>query len=1078
MNSRKYSGGIWINRFAAGAIVFWIIVIAASLAWNWRHVGNSMMTLAETEARLSFEKDLVYRRWVAMQGGVYVRPTDITPPNPFLSHLPDRDITTTDGETFTLVNPAYMTRQVHELFSEQYGLKGHITSLNPLRPGNATDAWEKKALQAFNTGAKEIMSVETMGGRPYLRLMRPMITEAGCLECHAAQGYKEGDIRGGISVSTPLTHYIDAAGKQRFLNVQAHLLIGGLGLIVILLGSAALRRSDKTLRESEGKYQSLFNNAQIALFRTSISEGKLIEINKRYAQMTGYKKVEDCMAEFNAADAWADPKARVELIELLQEKGFVHDYEGEFIRRDGTHFWILFSAEILPEQGFLEGSIVDITDRKKAENALRESEARYRRLAENSPAVVYQFKMTPEGEYAFPYVSRAILNMLGIPPGDVTRDSSCLLDKIHPMDQDWFPESVLKSAETLEPWDETLRLLIDGKEKWIEGHSTPEPRTDGSILWDGFFFDITDRKAAEKALRQRAAFEQLVGEIASDMAGASGAAVDRRIDRALASIGSFTCVDRAYIFQFRNGDARMDNTHEWCSEGIEPQIAHLNKIPLDEELPYFAERVRRFETFHVPDVTDLPPEASFEREHLEAQGIQSCVVVPMETGGRILGFIGFDAVRERRAWSGDDESLLRFVGSTMAHVIERRQSEEERIDMERRLQQTEKAESLSRLAGAVAHHFNNMLAAVIGNLELVREDLPPGTDAAEKLAEAERAAHRAAEMSGLMLTFLGMSEGKPSSLDLGKTCNEHMAQLRADVPAGVVVSAALPLSGPVIEADPAHINQILSALVTNAWEALNGASGKVRISVGAVKAAEIQNSQRFPMEWTASGDAYACLTVTDTGRGMDAGTIGRIFDPFYTDKFIGRGLGLSVTLGVVRSLGGCVTVESKPGSGSTFRVFLPRASEDVPRTEEDKAEDDQPAVDGKIVLLVDDDEIVRNVAERMLERLGFDVLTAANGEEAVETFQSRQVEIRLVLTDVSMPRMNGWETISAIRAIRPDIRAILASGYDEAEIVKKEHDGESLVFLPKPYRMAALEAALEKALGGLFPFAKSSREAR
>ncbi len=172
--------------------LLWIILILVSLSFAWQHVRNTSFSLAVVEARASFSKDLVYRRWATMHGGVYVPPSDTTPPNPYLSGIAKRDVITTDGDRLTLVNPAYMTRQVHELGQESYGIKGHITSLNPLRAENAADAWETGALQSFTAGVKEVSSLEVVDGDHMLRFMRPMITESGCLKCHAEQGVSGG----------------------------------------------------------------------------------------------------------------------------------------------------------------------------------------------------------------------------------------------------------------------------------------------------------------------------------------------------------------------------------------------------------------------------------------------------------------------------------------------------------------------------------------------------------------------------------------------------------------------------------------------------------------------------------------------------------------------------------------------------------------------------------------------------------------------------------------------------------------------------------------------------------------------
>ena len=250
----------------------------------------------------------------------------------------------------------------------------------------------------------------------------------------------------------------------------------------------------------------------------------------------------------------------------------------------------------------------------------------------------------------------------------------------------------------------------------------------------------------------------------------------------------------------------------------------------------------------------------------------------------------------------------------------------ERVRLQRRLQMLEKNESLDRMTGAIAHLFNNHLAAVIGNLELLADDLQPGDRGHENLKEAQTAAHRAAVISGLMLTFLGQSGGKPVPVDLSKACRQRIAGLEVDRPMEAEIRCELPDSGPVIRVDRSHLDQIVSALVTNAWESLEK-SGEVCLSVNITSASDISDTHRFPIDWEPNFEKYACLRVADTGCGMDDTTLGRIFDPFFTDKFTGRGLGLPVVLGIVKASEGCVTVESEPGRGSVFRVFWPLSSE-------------------------------------------------------------------------------------------------------------------------------------------------------
>jgi len=239
----------WLRlRILFGALVgLWTLVLTVSLFWNVQQVSRNTVALARMGALTAYEKDVLFRRWNSEHGGVYAPVTPETPPNPLLAHIPERDLVTPSGRVLTLVNPAYMTRQAHEIMQRETGIQGHITSLKPLRPDNAPDAWESKALAGFETGAKEAMTLVFQNGTETLRFMRPLVTEQGCIKCHAHQGYQVGDIRGGISVSLPMAPFrqVQASHFRGLVGIHAGLWL--LGLVFMYVGFHRLLSGEEDL---------------------------------------------------------------------------------------------------------------------------------------------------------------------------------------------------------------------------------------------------------------------------------------------------------------------------------------------------------------------------------------------------------------------------------------------------------------------------------------------------------------------------------------------------------------------------------------------------------------------------------------------------------------------------------------------------------------------------------------------------------------------------------------------------------------------------------------------------------------
>jgi CheY-like chemotaxis protein len=343
--------------------------------------------------------------------------------------------------------------------------------------------------------------------------------------------------------------------------------------------------------------------------------------------------------------------------------------------------------------------------------------------------------------------------------------------------------------------------------------------------------------------------------------------------------------------------------------------------------------------------------------------------------------------------------------------------------------------------------------------------VPQGAGSDERLTDALHAAREAAEVSKLMLTYLGQAQARPEPLDLSEICRRSVRLLQAAMPIDRALETDLPSLGPCIRANANEIQQILTNLVTNAWEAGSDVKGLVHLTVTTVSPSEIPVSRRFPLDWRPLDGDYACLEVVDRGNGIAEEDIEKIFDPFFSSKFTGRGLGLSVVLGIARAHGGAVTVKTEPGRGSTFRVFLPVSNAEV-ASQADEAPRSPEVAWGGTVLLVEDEPMVRKLGQSALTSLGFEVLLAGDGIEAMEVFRHHKDEVRCVVCDVTIPRMDGWETLTALRKLAPGLPVVLASGYDKSQVMAGNHPELPGAFLSKPYRLHELRDAIRRALAG------------
>ena len=376
--------------------------------------------------------------------------------------------------------------------------------------------------------------------------------------------------------------------------------------------------------------------------------------------------------------------------------------------------------------------------------------------------------------------------------------------------------------------------------------------------------------------------------------------------------------------------------------------------------------------------------------------------------------------------------------------------------------QLQKAESLGRMAASIAHHFNNKLHAVMANLELLSA-LPKGGDPTKLLALAKLASEKAAAVSRQMLVYQGNSPGVQEPLFLGELCMASLPLLQQTLSGGVQLEGACPTPGPIIKANAEQLQQVMTNLVINAGEAMDTAGGVVRLSLSSCPAAELPTDHRFPIGWQPQGPDYACLEVADTGAGIAGADIEKLFDPFFSTKFTGRGLGLPVVLGLVQAHGGALAVSSQLGQGSVFRVYLPVATEAAPSLPE-RADQANDYEGGGTLLLVDDDDMLLMATGVTVELLGFTLLTAKDGVEALEVYRQHRADIRCVVTDLTMPRLDGWGLLTALRQLDPSLPVILASGYDKTQVLAGTHPDQPQAFLSKPFTHQQLRDALGQAL--------------
>ncbi len=642
----------------------------------------------------------------------------------------------------------------------------------------------------------------------------------------------------------------------------------------------------------------------------------------------------------------------------------------------------------------------DITKRKQAEEALRRSEEKYRGIFDESVAAIYVF----DNDKKFIDSNQAGLELLGY-----TRKE--LLGLCMP-DVDADPVVVLSAHDQLLSGDRIVnyehRLKPkDGKIVTVLNNSKPLTDADGNVVgMQSTLFNITERKKTEEALKTSEERYRLL----------------------------FSTLDNPITLYLRDGTVLLIN--EAGQKNLKMTAEEIVGKSLCELFPDFADTI----TARTRKIIETGAGLNFEDEFNLPDG-------------------------KRWFWSNlqpvkDENGEIFAIQIISTEMTEFKKAEEDRRNLESQIQHAQKLESLGVLAGGIAHDFNNLLMGILGNADLALRKISPGSPSRDHLISITQISTRAAELCRQMLAYSGRGSFVVKSVDLNNIVEEMIQLLEVSITKNASLKFDLSRHLPAVEADATQLRQIVMNLITNASEAIVSESGVISISTGKMECDQAYLTEPYLEEPLQEG-LYAYLEVADSGCGMDDETLQKIFDPFFSTKFTGRGLGLSAVLGIVRGHGGLLKVHSQSGKGSTFRVLLPVTDRPARITRQSDGAGESWRGTGTI-LLVDDDRNVLSVARDMLEELGFSVLTARDGQEALAVFRDHPDEIVCVLLDLTMPNMDGEQTFHALRRVDENVQVILSSGYNKQEIAEQFSDTGLAGFIQKPYRLTDLVAKLKQ----------------
>ncbi len=814
-----------------------------------------------------------------------------------------------------------------------------------------------------------------------------------------------------------------------------------------------LARAD--LDASERRYRALTENSPDTIMRLDRT-GRYLYANPAVQELTGLPP--EHFVGGTLATVGLPPDLR-ETFEHLLEKTVCSNQLAEL-----TYFvpttkrWV--EMQVVPERDARGGvgSVItisrDVTSRRQAERALETSELRYRTLFEAANDGL--LLLTPPAEGGrFVEANPRAAQLLGVRIEDlVGRTPAELSPPVQPngrpsraLAQDKIRAALEGQPQVFE-WRHQIRSG-DGHVRTVDVEvSLHRVDLPGGVRLQTTWRDLTEFKRAARALEREAQFRAILGDIANDFIRLPVGEFDDGIHRALAAIAQALGATCAVLLGGDPGTGVFELRHRWLAEGA---ASCGGARPLDGEAIDAASYawLARLETV-------------VRVEHEPSPG--TVVLEPLASQGRCLGALAFRFASPARELSEPEARLVMLTAATLATTLERQRAEDERRRLDAQLRHTQKLEAVGLLAGGVAHDFNNILCAIGGTAELLADDAErealDGPSVRAMTRDVLEATERAATLTRQLLAFARQDDTEPEDVPVAKALSALRQMLRRLLGEQVTLEMTVNEAVGAVHMAPGQFDQVVVNLVVNARDAMpEGGVVTVEARPLGPAAAEARGLLRRP---------YVLVSVRDTGHGMSEEIRERIFDPFFTTKDVGKGtgLGLSTVHGIIDGAHGTIEVESEPGAGATFRIYLPRVE---PSTQTSSRPASPPQPDAReTVLLVEDAPDVRALAAALLKRLGYQVIQAPGPHHALRILSSEddRPTIDLLMTDVVMPHMNGRELVEAARARYPSLPVLFTSGYTRNILDGAEVLGHDVHFLPKPYTVAQLAEAVRAALGG------------